>query len=290
MRLTHLALLFALCVSEPVAAGWKQGMDAFSRHDYATAIQEFDAYTRANPGSGRAYYMLGRSQDMAGLTILAADSARKAVQLDGSETSYRVFLGEALVKSEQYSEGYCTLKEVSLSSVAVESRSQYALAFARAAIESGHASDAIPVLSIQAEADSSNAWLGLYLSRCYVSEKDYDTAMNVLQGALENGVSGDLRTQIYNQLGYVLRKKRDYRAAKQAYVAAGNQVKAEEMQNSIELSQRGLTKNREAKELERKKQILSRFIQELRQAGENEEADRLQRILDEMPKTPEESD
>ena len=76
----------------------------------------------------------------------------------------------------------------------------------------------------------NNALVYYYSAQCKTSLNQLNPAITDLQQALKIGASGKLRTQVYNQGGYVYDKKKDYNNAISWYQEAGNQKMVAQMQ------------------------------------------------------------
>jgi len=389
-------VLLALAVSTPAQAEWEKGVAAYNSKDYATAAKEFEEVTKTNPDFAGAYYMLGLAQNALDQASPAVANLRKAVELDANNASYKVALGQALLKTKEYQQAYGLLKSLDLASMDAQYRSSYALLFAQAATKSGQPQDAIRVLTTQTRADANNhrlyqalgvayddagddgnafesfkrayelnpkdqatgrsavqsgilaarrtssdaqkqryyqetgqiserlattsptfehnllageTWMGAkeysraltwfdkakanqpnnvlvhyYRSQCNTALKKYDTALTDLQTALRIGASGKLRTQIYNQMGYVYASKRDFANAASAYAEAGNQSKAAEMRDNQEKQAQNVQAEAEQAELRRTIAALELQIRELEEIGEVDDANELRKQLDELKK------
>jgi len=175
-------LLFAAI---PAYAEWNKGLEAYKKKDWATAVKEFEEVTKTNPDYAGAYYMLGVSQRALGQISPAIASLRKAVELDGSQSSYKIALGQALLQADQYQSAYELLKPLSISSVDAANRSNYALLFAQAATKTNRESEAISVLNAQVKADPKNARLQQALGAAYNQKGDDANAFAAFSKAFE---------------------------------------------------------------------------------------------------------
>lgn len=153
---TALAALLALAAATPAVAEWNKGLEAYRAKNYAAAVTEFEEVTQTNPDYAGAYYMLGLSQRAMGKTSQALANLRKAVEMEGDNVSYKVALGQALVQSDQFQEGYAVLSGLDLGSMDASYRSSFALLLAQAATKIGKAAEAVRVLTAQSKADSGN--------------------------------------------------------------------------------------------------------------------------------------
>jgi tetratricopeptide (TPR) repeat protein len=377
-------VLLLLAVTVPANAEWNKGLEAYNKKDWATAVKEFEEVTKTNPDYAGAYYMLGVSQRAGGQLSPAISSLRKAVELDGSQASYKIALGQALLQADRYQDAYEVLKPLSISSLDASHRTSYALLFAQAATKTNRPGEAVSVLTTQARADSGNprlqqalgsaysatgdeakafeafkkafelnpkdvtsgrnavragisvarrsssaqqkaryysqtaqvaeklatssptfdhqllageAWLGAkeysralgwfdkarakqpnnalvyyYSAQCKTSLNKLNPAIVDLQQALKNRPTGKLRTQIYNQGGYVYDKKKDYNNAISWYQEAGNQKMVGEMKVKQDSAAQNLQAQQECREFKRKIDALQLQVQELEKLGDMDNA------------------
>ena len=386
------AALLLLAAALPAHAEWNKGLEAYKKKDWANAVKEFEEVTKTNPDYAGAYYMLGVSQRALGQLSPAIASLRKSVELDGSQASYKIALGQALLQADQYQNAYELLKPLSMSSMEASHRSSYALLFAQAATKTNRPGEAIGVLATQVRADSRNyrlqqalgsaytangdeakafeaykkafdlnpkdatsarnavkaaisvarrssssanksnyynqagqvadrlangsptfehqllageAWLGAkqyqkaqgwfdkaraqqssnalvyyYLAQCKTQRNQLNPALADLQQALKIGASGKLRTQVYNQGGFIYDKKKDYNNAIQWYREAGNQSMVRQMEDKKSKAAQNVTAERECAEFKRKIDALRLQVDELQKIGDNDSA---QQLLEQLP-------
>ncbi len=386
------AALLLLAAALPAHAEWNKGLEAYKTKDWANAVKEFEEVTKTNPDYAGAYYMLGVSQRALGQLSPAIASLRKSVELDGSQASYKIALGQALLQADQYQNAYELLKPLSMSSMEASHRSSYALLFGQAATKTNRPGEAIGVLSTQARADSRNyrlqqalgaaytasgdeakafeaykkafdlnskdatsarnavksaisvarrsssnssksnyynqagqvadqlanaspafehqllageAWLGAkqyqkaqgwfekakaqqssnaivyyYLAQCKTQLNQLNPALADLQQALKMRPAGKLRTQIYNQGGFIYDKKKDYNNAISWYQEAGNQSMVRQMQDKQEKAAGNRQAEKECAEFKRTIAALRLQVDELQKIGDNDSA---QQLLDQLP-------
>jgi tetratricopeptide (TPR) repeat protein len=386
------AALLLLVAALPAHAEWNKGLEAYKKKDWANAVKEFEEVTKTNPDYAGAYYMLGVSQRALGQLSPAIASLRKSVELDGSQASYKIALGQALLQADRYQNAYELLKPLSMSSMEASHRSSYALLFAQAATKTNRPGEAVGVLTTQARADSRNyrlqqalgsaytangeeakafeaykkafdlnpkdgtsarnavkaaisvarrsssnssksnyynqagqiadrlangsptfehqllageAWLGAkqyqkaqswfdkakaqqsnntlvyyYLAQCKTQMNQLNPALADLQQALKIGASGRLRTQVYNQGGFIYDKKKDYDNAIRWYQEAGNQSMVRQMQDKKEKAAQNIAADRECAEFKRTIAALRLQVDELQKIGDNDSA---QQLLEQLP-------
>ena len=386
------AALLLLAAALPAHAEWNKGLEAYKAKDWANAVKEFEEVTKTNPDYAGAYYMLGVSQRALGQLSPAIASLRKSVELDGSQASYKIALGQALLQADQYQNAYELLKPLSMSSMEASHRSSYALLFAQAATKTNRPGEAIGVLTTQARADSRNyrlqqalgsaytangdeakafdaykkafdlnskdatsarnavkaaisvarrssssssksnyynqagqvadrlanasptfehqllageAWLGAkqyqkaqgwfdkaraqqssnaivyyYLAQCKTQLNQLNPALADLQQALKMRPAGKLRTQIYNQGGFIYDKKKDYNNAVSWYQEAGNQSMVRQMQDKKEKAAQNQAADKECAEFKKTIAALRLQVDELQKIGDNDSA---QQLLEQLP-------
>lgn len=389
-------LLVLLAAVIPVQAEWNKGLEAYKNKDWANAVKEFEEVTKTNPDYAGAYYMLGVSQRALGQLSPAIASLRKAVELDGAQSSYKIALGQALLQADQYQNAYELLKPLSISSVDAANRSNYALLFAQAATKTNRPTEAISVLGAQAKADPKNprlqqalgaaynangddgkaftafseafrldpkdqssgrnavragivtarrtnsdsqkaqlytstaqvaerlassfptfdhqllageAWLGakdyakaegwfskakaqqpnnalvyFYLSQCKTSTGQLNAAVADLQQAIKLGPSEKVRTQIYNQGGYVYDKMKNYDQAAQWYSNAGNTTMANQMREKQDAAAQNKAADQECAEFKRTIDGLQMQATELEKIGDLAGAEQVREQLPALEK------
>jgi tetratricopeptide (TPR) repeat protein len=179
------AALLLLAAALPAHAEWNKGLEAYKKKDWADAVKEFEEVTKTNPDYAGAYYMLGVSQRALGQLSPAIASLRKSVELDGSQASYKIALGQALLQADQYQNAYELLKPLSMSSMEASHRSSYALLFAQAATKTNRPGEAIGVLTTQARADSRNYRLQQALGSAYTASGDEAKAFEAYKSAYD---------------------------------------------------------------------------------------------------------
>ncbi len=218
------AALLLLAAALPAHAEWNKGLEAYKKKDWANAVKEFEEVTKTNPDYAGAYYMLGVSQRALGQLSPAIASLRKSVELDGSQASYKIALGQALLQADQYQNAYELLKPLSMSSMDASHRSSYALLFAQAATKTNRPGEAIGVLTTQARADSRNYRLQQALGSAYTASgdeakafeayksaydlnaKDATSARNAVKSAISvarRSSSNSSKSNYYNQAGQI---------------------------------------------------------------------------------------
>ena len=127
---------------------------------------------------------------------------------------------------------------------------------------------------------SNNALPYYYLAQCKTQLNQLNPALADLQQALKLNLSGKLRTQIYNQGGFIYDKKKDYNNAISWYREAGNQKMVSEMTAKGEAAAQNKAADAECAEFKRTIAALRLQVDELQKIGDNDSA---QQLLDQLP-------
>lgn len=138
---------------------------------------------------------------------------------------------------------------------------------------------ALPWFDKAQKQQSQNALVYFYRGQCYTSLDRFQQAISELQQALKLGPDGRLRTQIYNQLGYVCDKKKDYDCAVTNYREAGNSAMVSKMQEKKGMAAQNEEAKKECDEFRRKIEALRVQISELEKLGESDEVKSLREQL-----------
>jgi tetratricopeptide (TPR) repeat protein len=127
---------------------------------------------------------------------------------------------------------------------------------------------------------SNNALVYYYLAQCKTQQNQLNPALADLQQALKLNVSGKLRTQVYNQGGFIYDKKKDYTNAIRWYQEAGNQSMVRQMEDKRDKAAQNIAAERECAEFKRKIDALRLQVDELQKIGDNDSA---QQLLEQLP-------
>ena len=120
---------------------------------------------------------------------------------------------------------------------------------------------------------SRNALVHYYIAQSQTSLNRLDSALASLQESLNLGSgNADLRKKIYNQMGYVYDKKRDFAKAKQAYTEAGNPSMARQMDEKAEAAAGNLEHEKACREFKLKIDALALQAEEFEKLGDVESA------------------
>jgi len=127
---------------------------------------------------------------------------------------------------------------------------------------------------------SSNAIVYYYLAQCKTQLNQLNPALADLQQALKMRPAGKLRTQIYNQGGFIYDKKKDYNNAVSWYQEAGNQSMVAQMRDKKEKAAQNQAADKECAEFKKTIAALRLQVDELQKIGDNDSA---QQLLEQLP-------
>jgi tetratricopeptide (TPR) repeat protein len=256
----------------------------------AEAIQLLTTQTKADPNDARLFQALGAAQSAAGDDAKAFAAFKKAYELDPSDTGIgrnAVKTGIAAARrtnSPQKEQIYSGAAQIAEKLAAAEPIFDHKLLAGEAWLGAGEYQKALSWFDQAKAAQPQNVLVQYYHAQCNTSLNRLDPAIDDLQTALKIGATGKLRTQIYNQMGYVYDKKKDYKSAASAYRDAGNQSKVAEMEKKSEAQAQNVQAEAEQQEFRRKLAALELQIKELEAIGEMDEANELRKQLDELKK------
>lgn len=129
-----------------------------------------------------------------------------------------------------------------------------------------------------------NALVHFYKGQCLAQQNRLDAAVAQLQESLKIGAQGRLRRQIYESLGYVYDKQKDFDRAIAAYQEAGNSGRVTELQGKKSAAAQNQAADVERQQYLAKITELETKIAELEKLGANEEAKALRDQIEQMRK------
>lgn len=238
----------------------------------AESIAALRAEAQANPRNANLQQALGVAYSKEGDYAKAYDAFKKAYDIGKDEAAGRSAVSSAIqlarrtsgaAKSRYYTEAAQLAEQLAqakptfdhnlLAGEAWLGAKQYAKAaewFEKAAAKQGQ-----------------NSLVYYYKGQCYTSLSQYDRALGELQQALKLGPTGKLRNQIYNQMGYVYAKQRDFDKAINAYNQAGNTQMVAEVRGMKEAADQNRAADLEQAEYERKMKELEEKMEQLKELG-----------------------
>lgn len=254
----------------------------------ADAIKVLEAQTKANPKSASMFYTLGYAYSTEGDSAKAFTAFKKAYDLDPSDTKNGTSAVKSAIsagrrtggsqKDRYYSQGAAIAEKIAASSPTFDNL----LLAGEARLGAKDYRDALSWFDKARSKQPQNALVRYYRSQCNTSLGQYSAATADLQEALKIGVSGKMRTQVYNQMGFVYDKTKQYDQAITAYKNAGNSGRVREVEEKKANTAKNAAAAAEQADWERKLLALETQIQELEAIGEVEEANDLREHLQKL--------
>ncbi len=250
------------------------------------AIQVLNNQTRADPRNPRLQQALGVAYDSIDDQVKAYAAFKRAYELgpkdqsSGRSAAYAAIAMARRARGEQekarlYGEAAAIAEKLASSAPSFE----HNLLAGEAWLGAQQFSKALPWFDKAQKQQSQNALVYFYRGQCYTSLNRFEQAISELQKALRMGPDSRIRTQIYNQLGYVCDKKKDYDCAISNYQEAGNSSMVAKMREKKGMAAQNLEAAKECSEFKRKIDALKVQISELEKLGESDEVKSLREQL-----------
>jgi tetratricopeptide (TPR) repeat protein len=259
---------------------------AAARSDRADeAILVLTNQLKADPSNPRLHQALGVAYSAVSDDAKAFASFKRAYELDPSdESSARNVVTSGIAaarraggaqKDQFYTESGRFAEQLANSQPTFDHK----LLAGEAWLGAGEYQKALGWFDQAKAAQPQNALVHFYHAQCNTSLNRLDAAIDDLQAALNIGATGKLRTQIYNQMGYVYDKKTDYERAATAYRDAGDSGKVAEMQQKASAKAQNVQADQD---YQRRLAALEMQIKELEAIGEIDEANELRKQLEQL--------
>lgn len=267
------ALLFAQAANKTNRAG--------------EAVNVLNAQIRAESSNAALYQALGVAQDDLGDDKAAFAAFKKAYELDSrDETSGRYAVRSATAvarraaSSSEKSRYYNEAATISEKLANANPKFEHNLLAGESWLGAKNYSKALGWFEKAKAQQSRNALVYYYIGQSYTSLGQYSNALSSLQQALSQGSGdSDLRKKIYNQMGYVHEKNRDFMDAKQAYSEAGNRSKAAAMDEKEAAKAGNLEHEKQCREFKTKIDALAMQAEEFEKLGDMESARQMREQL-----------
>jgi tetratricopeptide (TPR) repeat protein len=267
------ALLFAQAANKTNRAG--------------EAVNVLNAQVRADSSNAGLYQALGVAQDDLGDDKAAYTAFKRAYELDSKdETSGRYAVRAATgvarrtTSSSEKSRYYTDAATIAEKLAKSDPKFEHNLLAGESWLGAQQYSKALGWFEKAKAQQSRNALVYYYIGQSYTSLGQYTNALSSLQQALELGSgNADLRKKIYNQMGYVHEKNRDFMKAKQAYSEAGNRSKAAAMDDKEATKAGNLEHEKQCREFKTKIDALAMQAEEFEKLGDMESARQMREQL-----------
>ncbi len=149
------AVLFA--AAGLAEAGWDEGVAAFRAGKLDTAAQEFQAVVEKTPDFAGGHFMLGQVLLKQNKNPQALEHLRKAFELDASQVSYQMALGQAYLANRRFKDAQQILGRIEVGSLEKQQQVAYYEMLGAAAAGSGDSETALRTFKQQTQANPSDA-------------------------------------------------------------------------------------------------------------------------------------
>ena len=266
---TSYALLFANAANETNRSG--------------EAVNVLNAQVRSDSSNAALYQALGVAQDNLNDDQAAFTAFKRAYELekdrDRKQASGQAAIRSAISKarrsgsSSEKTRYYTEAAQIAEKLAATSPSFEHNLYAGEAWLGAKQYSKALNWFEKAKAQQARNALIYYYIGQSYTSLGRYSNALSALQQSLNLG-SGDsnLRKKIYNQMGYVHEKNRDFDKAKQAYNEAGNSKQAAAMDAKIEAQAGNIEHEKQCREFKLKIDALALQAEEFEKLGDMESA------------------
>ncbi|RLE26876.1 MAG: hypothetical protein DRJ65_04580 [Acidobacteria bacterium] len=252
------------------------------------AVSVLEAQTKATPKNSGMFYTLGYAYSKEEDYGKAFAAFKKSYELDSSSTKSGTSAVKSAIsagrraggsqKDNYYSQGAIIAEKLAGASPTFDNL----LLAGETRLGAKDYKKALGWFDRARSKQPQNVLVHYYHSQCNTNLGQYNSGISDLQQALKIGISGSMRTKVYNQMGFIYDKTKQYDQAAIAYGNAGNT----KMVTSVEKKKADAAKNVEADKAkaayEEKLRALEFQIQELEAIGEIEEAKDLREHLEKL--------
>ena len=267
------ALLFANAANETNRAG--------------EAVSVLSSQVRADSSHADLYQALGVAQDDLGADKAAYTAFQRAYELNPNNDAsgrYAVRAATAAARrsgsSSEKSTYYTDAARISEALASKNPTFEHNLLAGESWLGAKQYSKALTWFEKAKAQQSRNALVYYYIGQSYTSLGQFSSALSSLQQALDLGSgNADLRKKIYNQMGYVHEKNRDFMKAKRAYVEAGNTRQAAAMDQKEEAKAGNIEHETACRDFKNKIDALAMQAEEFEKLGDMESARQMREQL-----------
>jgi tetratricopeptide (TPR) repeat protein len=246
------------------------------------AVNVLNAQVRADSSNAALYQALGIAQNGVGDDKAAYNAFKRAFELNPrDEASGRNAARAAIATARRSSASeksryYTEAARIAEQLAAADPNFEHNLLAGETWLGAGEYSKALTWFNKARAQQPRTALVHYYIAQSYTSLNQLDSAISSLQEALALGSSNaDLRKKIYNQMGYVYEKNRQFSRAKESYLEAGNTRKAGEMDSKAAAAADNLEHEQACKEFKLKIDALALQASEFEKLGDMESAKQL---------------
>lgn len=277
-------------------------LDARARQSYAPAfanaaimagfpgeaVSVLEAQTKATPKNAEMFYTLGYAYSKEGDYGKAFTAFKKAFDLDSSSTKSGTSAVKSAIsagrraggsqKDSYYSQGAAIAEKLAGGSPTFDNL----LLAGETRMGAKDYQKALGWFDRAQSKQPQNILVHYYHSQCNTNLGQYNGAISDLQQALKIGVSGEMRTKVYKQMGFIYDKTKKYDEAIIAYGNAGDSRKVQDIEKKKADAAKNVEADKAKAAYERKLIALEQQIEELEAIGEIEEAKDLREHLEKL--------
>jgi len=252
------------------------------------AIQVLEQQIRAEPRNARLHQALGVAYNDAGNDGKAFKAFAKAFQLDpkdfgsGRSAVYAAIAAGRRAGGSSKVSYYKQAASIAQKLATAKPTFEHDLLAGETLLGAKNYSAALSWFQKAVAKKPKNALAHYYMGQCHTQLGKFDTAIAELQKALKLGADGKLRRQIYNQLGYIYDKKKNYDKAIEMYATIGNTRMVNEMKSKKEKQQQNIKAEQELREFKQKIAALEAQADELEKLGQVEDAQQLREQVQQL--------
>jgi len=251
------------------------------------AVNVLSAQVRADSSNADLYQALGVAQDDLGDDKAAYTAFKRAYELNPkNDTSGRYAVRAATAaarrsgSSSEKSTYYTDAARISEALANTNPTFEHNLLAGESWLGAKQYSKALTWFEKAKVQQSRNALVYYYIGQSYTSLGQFSNALSSLQQALDLGSgNADLRKKIYNQMGYVYEKNRDFMKAKRAYSEAGNTRQAAAMDQKEEAKAGNIEHETACRDFKNKIDALAMQAEEFEKLGDMESARQMREQL-----------
>lgn len=240
------------------------------------ALEALARTAGAKPQDANVQYRYGLALFNAGQTRPAVAALDKAIQLDPGDLDKKVAYVKVMIRSARELRGDAKQaayrKALPVAREVATKRATYDHLLTLGEVQLG-AQDYRGAISSFNQASSKNGgdWLvHFYTGQALTSVEDYAAAESALTKALSAAPGDRQKRQVWSQIGFVNEKLKDYEAAKEAYLAAGNSAGVARVEENARIAAENRTieeENALIEQMQREQEALEKELEDLPGSG-----------------------
>lgn len=254
-----------------------RGEARYKTNDAQGAVGDFERLARLKPQDAQTQFLYGSTALAVGRLDDAVTALGQASKLAPNDEEMKRAYANVLIRKGRMSRDKTTkrtnyLKAAELGAQLVKIKSSYENLILKCSAELGAGLYTEAVATGKAAAlKKPDDWLPqFYVGQAYSSAKEYDQAVKPLQEAQKLTTDPDAVRQIWNQLGFVYEKQKNFPLSIEAYQNAGNNtavVRVTENEKTETENKRIEDENRRIREMEEEARRLEEELKAIEEGG-----------------------